>query len=630
MSSFYWRNWLSLILGAVLSLPAATGLAFAATIGDGKPIVVQDLAYGESLYYFYQQRYFDAAVNLMVAQELGRLEHQPDEGELLLGGLYLSYGLHQDAEEIFKRLIDRGVSAQIRDQTWLSIGKARYKKGLYEDAVRALEQIGDGLDKDSLVESRLLLANVLMLSGEYQQAAKILNDLPGRSDDTIFARFNLGIALYKGGHEIEGAEILSEVGEVSSDDEEVKALRDKANLAIGYALLAQEETKKARAFFERVRVKGPFSSKALLGLGWTYAMSNQYQEALTPWLELRSRERLDSAGYEALLAVAHALEKLEAYPQAMQSYQEAIKIFNEETFRLDAAIKEVRAGKLLDDLVTQVLGDEHGGLSAENEWLKDVPEVRFIAHIVADHRFHEAVKNLRDLRLLQQNLDKWSETMPIYEHMLQLRQQAYEERLPKLLPDQGIYRVAAFKDERVLYEEEFKRIVREHDIAALATAQERTRLDKLDAIKLTLASAAPTMDKAQFQAYEEKYKRLRGMMEWDISTSYQQRLWNIRKSLNELRRELEKTEQQQQALQLAKQRAPKGFEGFGRQIKFMDKRIGKLKQETQKLYQAQRERVEEIITAEFAWLKDRIAEYLDQAQFSIARLRDMASGEKGR
>ncbi len=586
--------------------------------------VVRDLDYGVALYNFYLENYLDAATVLMAAKELGHLPNQAEDANILLGGIYLQYGLHQDAENLFSNLIDEKAPPELRDQIWYSIGKLRYQKGLRDDAIRAFEQIRGALDKSLYNESQLLLANMLMQKKEYEQASAILAKLPGGSVDAKFAEYNLGIALFRGGREIEGAEYLAEVGRMNTSDPELLALKDKANLALGYALLGQEETNKARAFFQKVRLRGPFSNKALLGFGWSHAMKKDYETALSSWLELRSRKKTDSAVYESMLAVGYALEQLKAYPQAMQSYLEAIQLFKDEVARLDVAIQEVQTGKLMNFLVSQALGDERGQLSEEG-LLRDVPEFRFITGIVSSHRFNEAIKTLRDLRLMRTNLEYWNTALPAYEDMLVLRRQAYEERLPQLMPEQGIYKIAAFKDERNLYDEEYKRIVQKRDLNAVATEKELKLLERLDKIKTRLRDVGRQMDATEYGNLEYKYNLYRGLLEWDISTTFNERIWKLKKGLRQLDSEIRKTEEQQKTISTAKTRAPRGFEGYNRQISAMNKKIKELQSQIDDVYGQQQQEVQEIIVDQLAWLRDRLAEYLDQAQFSLARLQDLAS-----
>lgn len=624
----YWFK-IALLPAVLLLAGAVSSAAHAAdsnsdTAAIGKKTVVEDLDYGVALYYFYQRKYLEAAKILMAAKELNRLPHQRDDSDILLGGIFLQFGLHQDAESMFSHLIDDKADPSLRDQIWYTIGKIRYQKGLRDDAIRAFEQIQGSLEQGLLNESQLLLANLLMQKGEYSEAAQVLEKLPGNSIDARFAEYNLGIALYRGGREIEGAEYLAEVGRLNASNEELMALKDKANLALGYALLGAEETEKARAFFQKVRLRGPFSNKALLGFGWSYAMKKDYESALASWLELRSRKKTDAAVYESLLAVGYALQQLKAYPQAMQSYLEAIELFKDEIGRLDAAIREVENGQLMNYLVSKALGDDTGGF-VEEGLIKDVPEFRFITGIVASHRFNEAIKTLRDLRLLRANLNYWENALPAYQDMLKLRREAYEKRLPKLMPEQGVYRIAAFKDEKNLYEEEYRRIVRQHDIMAVANEKELKLLNRLASIKGRLQQTARRMDANEYGGYEYKYNLYRGLLEWDISTTFNERVWKLRKGLNQLDNLIAKTEAEQKAISTAKSRAPRGFEGYGRQIKAMKSKIGDLHGKINETYQLQQQQVQQIIVSELSRLRDRLSEYLDQAQFSMARLQDRAS-----
>jgi hypothetical protein len=193
------------------------------------------------------------------------------------------------------------------------------------------------------------------------------------------------------------------------------------------------------------------------------------------------------------------------------------------------------------------------------------------------------------------------------------------------MPEQGIYRIAAFKDEKNLYEEEYRRIVQQHDIVAVASEKELKLLDRLNSIKGRLQEAGRRMDATEYGGYEYKYNLYRGLLEWDISTTFNERIWKLRKGLNQLDRLIAETEAQQQAISTAKSRAPRGFEGYGRQINAMEGKIKRLHKEINEAYRQQQQEVQEIIVDELAWLRDRLAEYLDQAQFSLARLQDRAS-----
>jgi tetratricopeptide (TPR) repeat protein len=112
---------------------------------DPDGVVVRDPHYGEVLFYFYQDDYFPAIVRLSAAQQQQQLNNHLEQSELLLGGMYLSYGQHLDAADIFHRLLADNVQPEIRDRTWFFLAKIWIQRGYLDKAEDALERLSDDL-----------------------------------------------------------------------------------------------------------------------------------------------------------------------------------------------------------------------------------------------------------------------------------------------------------------------------------------------------------------------------------------------------------------------------------------------------------------------------------------------------
>ena len=169
---------------------------------------------------------------------------------------------------------------------------------------------------DVEAELRLLMAQDFMHRDRFDRAAEELAGWNGAPDWTAYARFNLGVALVRSGRDTEGLVLLEQVGTIPGDTEELRSLRDKANVAAGFALLRAERPADATRVLQRVRLNGPQSSRALLAAGWAAAAQGRYEQALGPWMELQGRDVLDVAVQEAQLAVPYALARLGAAKQA--------------------------------------------------------------------------------------------------------------------------------------------------------------------------------------------------------------------------------------------------------------------------------------------------------------------------
>src|SRR5262249_2110027 len=158
--------------------------------------------------------------------------------------------------------------------------------GLLAEAEDSVGRITNWLSPELEEERILLKANLLMARQDYAGAAKELELVKGKTGPALYARFNLGVALVKGGDEARGTAQLDEVGKTPAVTEEYRSLRDKANLALGFSALQNNHPEQARTYLERVRLNGMLANKALLGFGWAAAAMKNPQSALVPWTEL--------------------------------------------------------------------------------------------------------------------------------------------------------------------------------------------------------------------------------------------------------------------------------------------------------------------------------------------------------
>lgn len=409
--------WTTRLLHSLLLAGAALSTALADT---GQR--VDDARYGEVLFQFYQQNYFTAISHLLAARSQGRLTHDWFEAELLLGGLKLSYGLTDSAEAIFKRLLTQQTTPAVRDHAWYYLAQLAFQKGRLDQAAHALAQIGEELTPELAGKRQLLSALVQMQQGDYAGAVKALAPWRGLPENEVYGRYNLGIALIRSGELTRGVEQLQRVAQAKAPTEEALALRDKANIAIGQALLQEQRPAQAKRALHRVRLQGPSSSLALLGAGWAEMVAGDHQAALVPWAELRSRPIADPAVQEAMLAAPYALLQLEARDQAAELYRISTEQLAAEASRIDAAMREIRSGSLLD---TALRIDPR---SNELPALKDVPGHAYLGTLIASHGFRRALQDHQDIDALATNLRWWHDRLDDFDTELAAHRQRFEHK----------------------------------------------------------------------------------------------------------------------------------------------------------------------------------------------------------
>lgn len=621
------------------ALAVLTVMALPATAAD-RPIVptprikiitnvaevrgVQDPHYGDTLFHFYQGRYFSAVTTLMVSQHFGRLPVHAEEAEILRGGLFLSYGLHREAGEVFSQLIARGAPPPVRDRAWYYLAKIRYQRGLLAEADDALRRVEGTLPADVQEDRVLLHANVLMARGDFTTAATVLDGLAkgGREprDASLYARYNLGVALVRQGEALKGAPHLVTVGTQATASEELRALRDKANVALGFSALQTGDTVLARQYLERVRLNGMLSNKALLGFGWAAAEQRKFSDALVPWTELAQRDPGDSAVLEAKLAVPYAYGELGALAQSLELYKEAIGSFDREAVRLDETVAAIRAGKLVEGLIERNPGDEMGWFWNIGD-LPDLPHGAHLAPVLARHEFQEGFKNYRDLLFVARNLRQWDETLGVLRDMLANRRQAFEQRLPLVREKERALDLTAAEQRHDDLMVELDRAEREVDVAAFASARERALQERLDRVRHALEQGG---DDAALAAARDRYRRVAGALLWEQSQQFPVRLWAARKGLIELQNNLGQAQLRNVALAKGQRDEPARLDAFAARIEALAARVQAMLPRVDELTRAQQTEVQDMAVAELLRQKERLASYGTQARFAVAQIYDRA------
>lgn len=130
------------------------------------------------------------------------------------------------------------------------------------------------------MQYRHLKSMALLALSRYPEAAALLLEGPhlgGASSSSVkilrsamYMRYNLATALMASGEPQRAWAVLDRIGQTKSNDLQIQALVDKANLVLGWQFLNANSAATATPIFGRVATDGPYTSQALLGIGWSW------------------------------------------------------------------------------------------------------------------------------------------------------------------------------------------------------------------------------------------------------------------------------------------------------------------------------------------------------------------------
>jgi hypothetical protein len=570
---------------------------------------------------------FEALTRLLAYEHWGRMPHHEEDAQLLAAGLYLQLGMHNEAGERFTRLLTSDVPTGVRNRAWLYLGQIWYARGYLDKAEAALRRVNGRMSPDFEAQKELLLANVLMHRGRYDEAILLLSGWRGGSVWSAYARFNLGVALVRNNRLVDAAPFLTAVGSMLAGTPELLALRDRANLALGFAYLQANQSDRAIEPLERVRLNGPYSNKALLGIGWANVALGDYRGALTPWLELRGRDVLDAAVQESYLAVPYAFGKLNANAQSAEYYESAVVSFDAENGRLDAAITGIEQG----DLLRQVLSQQPGGAAnplAPHGWFRDLkqlpatPESAYLYVVLAGHDFQEGVKNYRDLVYMSGTLDGWGDSMAAFGDMIDTRRSAYAEQLPRADALLASRAVDTLQQRDVALENGLRTIESQHDVAALGTDTERAQWARVQRVEAALAGAPATAENAELRA---RLALVKGVLYYRLDEAFGARSWQAQRSLRDLGLALNEAHSRWIRVERARRNMPVNTGEFAERVSALRGRIAALQTRLAAAEERQNRYLAQLAVHELEQQKDRLAAYQAQARFALATMYDRAA-----
>ena len=614
-----------------------------------KDVELRDLYFGEVLYYASQDLHFDALARLdtelsqyyeLDESELDPFYNHLGQAEFSVGDIELQYRMNKRAGKAIQAVLGEGVDLATRNQAALALARLFYKKNDPQSTLYALQLIREEPD-ESRYESKYSLdvlrgkepesfkTDVAYLralanidTGQFTEAASSLQLLKKEKNLKGFVLYNLGIALIQSGQEQQGLAVLDELSSMDLSGSGLLALKDKTSLKLAYLYLDKGNTKQAKKYFERVRLDGPYSNRALLGAGWVAVSQGQYDRALVPWSILHKRAATNYSVQEVLMAVPYAYGKLNVHGKAANLYDHAMDVFVEEINSLDDSIKNIREGKFISALIDDK-SDKDKNWVVNLRDLPDAPETRYILELMASHDFQQSYKNYKDLAELHHHLDKWLADLRVYEEMIDIRR-AYQEPLLPVVEKEFKKLDARIKlrlEQRENLAIKIKNMLISPRPEYLATSAERQALNTITALEEAISTNSLAADAEVVR----RIKRLRGVLLWRVRSEYDQRLTDAYNNLVSLDKVIKKLNLRYNSFIRTRQAATQSYEGYNIPIRQLRTRLFAAQRKLKGVMAKQGSLLETMAINELDSRRKRLEEYQIKARFALAESYDRAT-----
>ena len=394
---------------------------------------IDRLLKGEILYESLQDHHLDALVRINADRLNASSELSATDSQLALG-------LSSDVE---KNIQTRSSDTRIQQSKYrdtYQLAWFYYSERKPAEALAALDSIEGKADGVSSSDIEYLRALLYLSIGRFDDAAVLLYELPLIDRPRGYTQYNLALAYLQSGNEERGRSMLESLGRMNTGDADLLALKDMANIKLGYRYLQQGSLEQAKASFDLVRLDGPFTNQALLGSGWTLFSMSQIERAIVAWSLLHKQEAINDTVIEAKMALPYAYSKLGVHGKAANLYAQAIELLESEIARLDASSEAIRKGGL-----SRAIVDNH--TTQGDDWLTRLSQRSeqaefYLPLLLANDEFRDQANHLSRLAQLKSRIETGLSTVDVISEVARLKRKHYDAALP-----------AAEKEQSAIYQE---------------------------------------------------------------------------------------------------------------------------------------------------------------------------------
>ncbi|MBB3169758.1 tetratricopeptide repeat protein [Simiduia aestuariiviva] len=605
---------------AIISCATVT----AADKAEPLPSSVADLRYGVTLFEYYQQNYFAALSELMVAEARGGIQGHKDNPQIIAGAIGLAFGMEQRAGTAFSELLTENKPLNVRDTAWFYLGKLQYQQGDWQGARDSFDNISAEIDRSLARELSAMRLQIYLRNEDYQAAQILYNQLPDMGNWHELVNYNLGVALGRQGESINALTYLraatsTPLRENPIEQKLQRALRDRAFTAMGYVHIQQGQYQKAIAAFNQVRLSGPYSDRALLGLGWAQAALENFELALAPWQKLNEGSLQQVSVLESMLAVPYAYEQLGADVAALDAYEGAEQIFVRELEKIQA-LRDQLAGDYLLEIIRSHGGQENQSWFALDTEVSLKPELAYLSEIFASNDFQSRVQAVRDLLFMQETLAQWQRKQEIYADLLVQRGLLRSEKVAAMQASGKMDQELPLREQAREIHGWLMQIEKNQDYIALVTDEDM--LDQLDRIQGAQNALAQMQQAGESVEWEQQQLDFyRGVLLWQAQEQFSANLWAQKRAVASLNSELDNLNRAGTSLRKAIDEAPEILP-YQQRMLALDQRLAAATVAIDRQMLVEEQALHGQVIAALDAQQVRIKNYLARTRLSVARLYD--------
>lgn len=544
---------------------------------------LQAARFGETIYSVYLDDHLTSLTNMAVARTRGLNAEQLDIVTLLEGGVGLGYGMSSMAADKLTEQTQRDNEVD-RPLAWYWLARLSFTQGKYAQGLQAYDYFERDLEaSDQDVDDVLTPSQWYDLNYEAAQASLSLGEteitrfqsaLPDDHVTLQYLDYNEAVASYAAGELDEAinqfaqveAQLTEQLSSKTQDtswltwigwwqdreDETIKqaeleALLNQVHLSHGQAMLARGRFTDALGVFGEISGQSLVRDEALLQYGWGLARRNDWPLAMGVWDYLAKQpDNLYTLQATHALALGYAQQDGEV--QAHDTLQALVTKLDGAINDLDNLSSNMQSAAFWSSLAAGVSGLQVDSTSQESQtqWQSLWPAAHqdmLMGLMLQDGEQTDQLAQLEELFALRESLLTRQAKIDTYTRLLDERDISHAQRaslhqnnptkqqLQTILDRINVLKMnIANADAQISGASSADEALQGLSVFAdEANQQWLARLSRADARYAHLVTQRKMRPK-----YAQRLARIKGILLWNLSESYQDAKWQTSKAMTEL------------------------------------------------------------------------------------------------
>jgi len=543
--------------------------------------------YRQVLYFYFSGDYGKALQQIKINRQ--RFASQSNKNDLFEAGLQVSVGLHNQATQSLKafelspsntqekyssshtnttpaellliahlQLAEQSIEQGLNHEARLALAKIKQVPLSYYQQYETLSQLAywpntpeltarviriNGQEPSSTAYIKLNKALLHLEKEEYELGEALLNQLkkehwqaPSQTFwQLLFSPFSIQPTL----PEALSDEVLQQ-----------QAINDYAQLLLAQLYLKQERFEAAFYELKAFPQHSPYSEAALFMFAYSAQKIKQYSIALKLLNLLKDKYPYSNLGWQSWLMMATQVEHEKSLEQGLAVHQQAEQFYLQQLNELALFNKHFNQAQ---DVLSFTLDDKNG--VAKPKETKHALTVALNDNMIINTHSSWLNKALENPELNTQ-LQSLNVLDGLAEHFLHLQQRSYwiedtlalnNQRKKRIVEQQQLTKHAELLKELTRNQQRIAKQIEQAEItqqsSMFANQTEQSWLLRMSAAKKHIEAIKPHRNT---QAYQERLKRVAGVLAWDMAVDFPERLWQHKKQTKTLARLISLAEQQKQ------------------------------------------------------------------------------------